>query len=51
MTAWNPYSNLRSKKENCISNQELEKQLKHANYVLVNVGDRGFEWSEESFAA
>ncbi|WP_257973846.1 DUF3293 domain-containing protein, partial [Vibrio parahaemolyticus] len=51
ITAWNPYSNLRSKKENCISNQELEKQLKHANYVLVNVGDRGFEWSEESFAA
>ncbi|EGQ8069243.1 DUF3293 domain-containing protein [Vibrio parahaemolyticus] len=51
ITAWNPYSNLRSKKENCISNQELEKQLKHANYVLVNVGERSFEWCEESFAA
>ncbi|MGP8307016.1 DUF3293 domain-containing protein [Vibrio sp. YIC-376] len=50
ITAWNPYSNLRSKKDNCITNQELVKRLQHTNYVPVTVGDRGFEWYEESFA-
>ncbi len=51
ITAWNPYSNLRSKEDNCIINQMLEKRLKHVNYVPVTVGDRTFEWYEESFAA
>ncbi|AEX20941.1 MULTISPECIES: DUF3293 domain-containing protein [Vibrio] len=51
ITAWNPYSNLRSKEDNCIINQKLEKRLKHVNYVPVTVGDRTFEWYEESFAA
>ena len=50
ITAWNPYSNLRSKKDNCITNQELVKRLQHTNYVPVTVGDRAFEWYEESFA-
>ncbi len=50
ITAWNPYSNLRSKEDNCITNQELEKYLQHVNYVPVTVGDRGFNWYEESFA-
>ncbi|MBR9788382.1 MAG: DUF3293 domain-containing protein [Vibrionaceae bacterium] len=51
ITAWNPYSNLRSKEDNCIINQTLEKRLKHVNYVPVIVGDSTFEWYEESFAA
>ncbi|MCF7483265.1 DUF3293 domain-containing protein [Vibrio sp. J1-1] len=51
ITAWNPYSNLRSKEDNCILNQMLEKRLKHVNYVPLIVGDRTFEWCEESFAA
>ncbi len=51
ITAWNPYSNLRSKEENCITNQDLEKQLQHVNYVPVTVGDSCFKWYEESFAA
>ncbi|MDV6252496.1 DUF3293 domain-containing protein [Vibrio sp. EA2] len=51
ITAWNPYSNLLSKEDNCIINQTLEKRLKHINYVPVVVGDRTFEWYEESFAA
>ncbi|MGR5236126.1 DUF3293 domain-containing protein [Vibrio alfacsensis] len=51
LTAWNPYSNQRSKEENCISNQMLEKRLKHVNYVPVAVGEPSFEWYEESYAA
>lgn len=51
ITAWNPYSNLRSKEENCISNHKLEKQLNHVKYVPVTVGDQAFEWFEESYAA
>ncbi len=51
ITAWNPYSKLRSKEENRISNRELEKRLKHAKYVPVTVGDSRFEWNEASFAA
>ncbi len=51
ITAWNPHSNLRSKRDNCITNQELEKHLQHVNYVSVIVGDSGFKWYEESFAA
>ncbi|MGR5205862.1 MULTISPECIES: DUF3293 domain-containing protein [Vibrio] len=50
ITAWNPNSNQRSKEENCISNQALEKQLNHVNYVPVTVGDDSFEWYEESYA-
>ncbi len=50
ITAWNPYSNLRSKQDNCITNQELEKHLQYANYVPVVVGDSTFNWYEESFA-
>lgn len=50
ITAWNPWSKLRSKQDNCINNQELEKHLQHANYVSVAVGDSGFKWYEESFA-
>ncbi|BBM65649.1 hypothetical protein VA249_22950 [Vibrio alfacsensis] len=50
ITAWNPYSNLRSKEENCISNHKLEEQLYHVDYVPVLVGDKFFEWSEESYA-
>ncbi|BDR14544.1 DUF3293 domain-containing protein [Vibrio sp. STUT-A11] len=51
ITAWNPYSNLLSKEDNCIINQKLERRLKHVNYVPVTVGDSTFEWYEESFAA
>ncbi|PFG45221.1 uncharacterized protein DUF3293 [Vibrio sp. ES.051] len=51
ITAWNPYSILRSKEDNCISNQALEKQLQHVNYTRVTVGNRSFTWYEESFAA
>ncbi|CAH1559734.1 MULTISPECIES: DUF3293 domain-containing protein [Vibrio] len=51
ITAWNPYSNLRSKEMNCISNHELEKQLNHVKHVPVTVGDQAFEWFEESYAA
>lgn len=51
ITAWNPYSNLRSKEENCISNHKLEQQLNHVKYVPVTVGDQTFEWFEESYAA
>ncbi len=50
ITAWNPYSNLRSKEDNCITNQELQKRLRHVNHALVTVGDREFTWYEESFA-
>ncbi len=50
ITAWNPRSNLRSKRDNCITNQELEKRLQHVNYASVIVGDSGFKWYEESFA-
>ncbi|CAM2947169.1 DUF3293 domain-containing protein [Vibrio mytili] len=50
ITAWNPYSKLRSKEENIISNQALEKRLTHKKYVPVTVGDSDFEWKEESFA-
>ncbi|CAH1594422.1 DUF3293 domain-containing protein [Vibrio rotiferianus] len=50
ITAWNPYSKLRSNKENCISNHELEQCLKGMKYVPVTVGDRGFQWFEESYA-
>ncbi len=51
ITAWNPYSNLRSNVDNCINNQNLERYLQHANYVVVDVGDKDFKWHEESFAA
>lgn len=51
ITAWNPHSDLRSKEENRITNQELEERLRHASYVPVIVGDIDFEWCEESFAA
>lgn len=51
ITAWNPYSNLRSKEENCISNHKLEQQLNHVKHVPVTVGDQTFEWFEESYAA
>ncbi|WP_281187925.1 DUF3293 domain-containing protein [Vibrio harveyi] len=51
ITAWNPYSNLRSKEENCISNHKLEQQLNHVKSVPVTVGDQTFEWFEESYAA
>ncbi|AGV18456.1 Protein of uncharacterised function (DUF3293) [Vibrio alginolyticus] len=50
ITAWNPYSNLRSKEENSINNHALEKQLQHVNYAPVTVGDSAFTWYEESFA-
>ncbi len=50
ITAWNPHSHLRSKEDNCITNQELEKYLQHTNYQPVTVGDRDFKWYEESFA-
>ncbi|HHF0560229.1 DUF3293 domain-containing protein [Vibrio diabolicus] len=50
ITAWNPYSNLRSKEENCISNQALETLLQHVNYAPITVGDSSFTWYEESFA-
>ncbi|NVC63488.1 DUF3293 domain-containing protein [Vibrio sp. 05-20-BW147] len=50
ITACNPASVLRSKAENCISNQRMKARIDGLHFCSVIVADQACSWSEESFA-
>lgn len=50
ITAWNPKSELLSKKDNDRNNQHLAQDISHTCWCGIQVGNKDFSWMEESFA-
>ncbi|WED22336.1 DUF3293 domain-containing protein [Vibrio sp. JC009] len=50
ITAWNPFSQPVSNKDNRDANRRLEHEFLKQNYAKLEVGDIKREWIEESFA-
>ncbi len=50
ITAWNPKSELLSKKDNDRSNQYLAQEISHTCWCEIQVGNKDFSWMEASFA-